>query len=105
MSSEIPFVEENGKVDHQDITVYALSTCGFCRRGLQFLRDRQVKFRYVYVDKIPYEVKNDLKVKLQEKFQRRVAFPFVVINDERALVGFVQREWEEIIKFNIKWEK
>ncbi|MHA1889163.1 MAG: glutaredoxin domain-containing protein, partial [Promethearchaeota archaeon] len=57
MSSEIPFVEENGKVDHQDITVYALSTCGFCRRGLQFLRDRQVKFRYVYVDKIPYEVK------------------------------------------------
>ena len=92
----ISFIEEDGKIATNDLTVFALSTCGFCRRGLNFLRENDVKFRYVYVDKIDIEKKSKLKEGLSKKFKRRVAFPFLVCNDEKAVVGFVRSDWEEI---------
>ena len=97
MYQDIPFTYEDGEVNNKEISVFALSTCGFCRRGIQFLKNNKVKFRYVYIDKMPYEEKQQLKKQLQEKFQKRVAFPFVVVNDEEALVGFIKRQWEEKI--------
>ena len=92
----INFIEEDGKIATNEITVFALSTCGFCRRGLNFLRENDVKFRYVYIDKIDIEKKSKLKKDLQKKFNKRVAFPFLVCNDERTAVGFVRSDWEEI---------
>ena len=96
MYDDIKFIEEDGKIATNELTVFALSTCGFCRRAMNFLRENEVKFRYVYIDKIDYEKKSKLKKELQEKFNKRVAFPFLVCNDEKAIVGFVKSDWEEI---------
>ncbi len=96
MYEDINFIEEDGKNADNNLTVFALSTCGFCRRGLNFLRENEVKFRYIYIDKIEFEKKSKLKKDLEKKFNKRVAFPFLVCNDEKALVGFVKSDWEEI---------
>ena len=96
MYEDITFIEEDGKNATNELTVFALSTCGFCRRGINFLRENKMKFRYVYIDKIEFEKKSKLKKDLQEKFNKRVAFPFLVCNDEKAIVGFVKNDWEEI---------
>ena len=97
MYEDITFIEEDGKIATNELTVFALSTCGFCRRGLNFLRENEVKFRYVYIDKIDFEIKSKLKKDLQEKFNKRIAFPFLVCNDDKACVGFVESEWREFI--------
>ena len=96
MYEDITFIEEDGKIATNELTVFALSTCGFCRRGINFLRENEMKFRYVYIDKIDFEKKSKLKKELQEKFNKRVAFPFLVCNDEKAIVGFVKSDWEDI---------
>ncbi len=96
MYEDITFIEEDGKNAINELTVFALSTCGFCRRGINFLKENEMKFRYVYIDKIEFEKKSKLKKDLQEKFNKRVAFPFLVCNDEKAIVGFVKSDWEEI---------
>ena len=98
MYEDITFIEEDGKIATNELTVFALSTCGFCRRGLNFLKENEVKFRYVYIDKMDdLEKKSKLKKDLQEKFNKRVAFPFLVCNDNKACVGFIESEWREFI--------
>ncbi|MHA1821395.1 MAG: ferredoxin-thioredoxin reductase catalytic domain-containing protein [Promethearchaeota archaeon] len=99
----ITYNEEDGEDIGHDITVYALSTCGFCRRGLAFLRDHNIKFRYIYVDKIEYETKRKIKALLREKFQKRVAFPYMVVDEEFVIVGFTEKEWVD--KLGIGKEK
>ena len=96
MYEDITFIEEDGKNATNELTVFALSTCGFCRRGINFLKENEMKFRYVYIDKIEFEKKSKLKEELQKKFNKRVAFPFLVCNDEKAIVGFVKSDWEDI---------
>ena len=97
MFEDIPFVHEEGSVNKNDIKLFALSTCGFCRRGMNYLRDQSIEFNYVYVDKIPFEQKQELKEMLKKKFEKRVAFPFVVVNESVAMVGFLQKEWDSHI--------
>ena len=81
----------------KDICVYALSTCGFCRRALQFLRDADIQFKFIYVDKIPYETKQKVKEELKEKFDRRVVFPYCTIDNKEVLVGFVEEDWKQTL--------
>ena len=99
--SEFPNVEythEEGQKRDRKIIVYALSTCGFCRRGLAFLRENSFQFDFVYMDQISFELKGTIKDALAEKFKERVAFPFVVIDDSDFIVGFNEEKWKEKFK-------
>ncbi len=99
MFENLEFIEENGIDENKkhDLTIYALSTCGFCRKSMNFLRGKDIPFKYIYLDKIPIDTKRDVKSKLKEKYDKRVVFPFLVIDDNKALIGFTQSEWEESI--------
>lgn len=93
MPTEVSFEQVAGSNADHDLTVYALSTCGFCKRALKFLRDNSLEFKYVYVDKLPYDTKQALKAELKDKYNHRVYFPFLVIDDEDILVGFTEKDW------------
>ena len=95
MFEDIEFTEEDGANIPHEITVFALSTCGFCRRGLQFLRDHEIKFRYVYVDKMDPTQKDDTKKMLMDTFNERVVFPYMVLDNERVITGFTESVWKE----------
>jgi glutaredoxin-like protein NrdH len=93
MLEKLKYTTVDGERRDRDITVYALSTCGFCKRALTFLGAKGIAYRYVHVDLIPLEVKNEVKKELKEKFQDEVAFPFAVIDGKEHLVGFVEPDW------------
>jgi glutaredoxin len=82
--------------DHS-ITIYSLSTCGFCKRAMSFLNDRGFAYRYIHVDTIPLETKTEVKRLLKEKFSEDVAFPFAVIDANLHLVGFIEADWKRTL--------
>lgn len=89
----LPVVSKTGARNDHDIMVYALSTCGFCKRALGFLESNDFSYRYLYVDLIPLDVKNRIKQELKERFKENVAFPFAVIDEKKHLVGFIEADW------------
>ena len=90
---ELPYTLKSGRSAEKSITIYALSTCGFCKRAMSFLEDHGIEYGYIYVDQIPLETKNEVKAVLKEKFKENVAFPFAVIDGSAHLVGFIQPDW------------
>lgn len=97
LNEGIELTVEEGKKKENDICLYALSTCGHCKRALKFLKDNEIAFKWVYIDSLPLERKNKLKGDLKEKFQRRIAFPFLVVNQEKSFVGFMQNDYNSLI--------
>lgn len=77
------------------ITVYALSTCGFCKRSMTFLEANGYAYRFIYLDKIPLEHKTEVKKELKEKYKTDIAFPFVTTGDSSYLVGFIEVDWKK----------
>ena len=90
---DLPYITIAGNLTERSITVYALSTCGFCKRAMSFLENHGFAYRYIYIDHIPLETKNEVKAVLKEKFKENVAFPFAVIDGSSHLVGFIQPDW------------
>ncbi len=98
MIENITFTYKEGSHNAGNVTVYALSTCGHCKRALNFLDSYLVKYRFVFVDLLPAEVKNKLKEYLVQKSNMYVAFPFLVIDDTTFFTGFIEEEWKRMLK-------
>jgi glutaredoxin len=93
---DLDFIKEDGDKNPCDIQVYALSTCGFCKRGLEFLRKNKITFRYLYLDKQSTDVRQKIKRDLLQKFDERIAFPYVIVDGgEKILVGFTEQKWKD----------
>lgn len=95
MEPDLNFIQEDGQKCKNELTVYALSTCGFCKKALKFLKANSIKFKYVYFDEQDEELQEKIRTALMDQFNQRLAFPFLVIDCKKCLVGFDQEEWEK----------
>jgi glutaredoxin-like protein NrdH len=98
MSSEIKFTLIPGENKSWKIKLYALSTCAHCHRVMSFLKDRSIEFEYVYVDYIRREIVKKLRNDVKEKFGRVLSYPFLVIDNEKYLQGFIESKYKQIFE-------
>ena len=100
MFENVTFTQEQGTKNSREVVVFALSTCGFCARGLAFLRTNNIKFSYVYVDKMDPAAKEQVKKELMDKYKERVVFPYLILDSTKVVTGFVEETWKK--EFNIQ---
>lgn len=67
--------------------MYGLSTCIWCKKTRQLLTDLGVDFDYVYVDLLSDDEEENA-IKVVKQFNPSVSFPTVIVNDEKAILGF-----------------
>ena len=83
-------------VDRGKVILYALSTCGWCADTKKFLTDLGIEFSYIYVDLLTGE-ERDRVVREIERWNSRLSFPTLVVNDAKAIVGFQEQEIREAV--------
>ncbi|WP_414470551.1 glutaredoxin family protein [Methanobacterium sp. ACI-7] len=81
--------ENKGKV-----VLFALSTCGWCKKTRMLLEDMGIEFNYIYVDLLSGDERSEVVNEVQ-KWNSQLSFPTVVINDEDVIVGFKEDELKE----------
>jgi glutaredoxin len=79
-----------------EVLVYALSTCPWCRKTKQWFDDSKIAYEAVDVDKLPDEEQDATADKVYELSGGR-RFPVVVINGE-VIVGFSPDKFLEHLK-------
>jgi glutaredoxin len=97
MLDTLTYTPVHGDKKQPAITVYALSTCGFCKRAMAYLEKNGFAYRFVHMDAIPMDVKNEAKRELKEKYKVDIAFPFVTVGDSEHLVGFIEADWKRTL--------
>jgi glutaredoxin len=91
---KIEYKEGNNK---GKIMLYALSTCGWCKKTKKFLDKLGVAYSYIYVDLLDGDDKSKTMNEV-ENWNPRCSFPTLVINDEQCIVGFRENEIKEALK-------
>lgn len=79
------------------VLIYALSTCGWCKKTKQFLKDNGVEYSYVDVDLLQGEEREKTILEVK-KWNPSLSFPTIVINDAACIVGFDERKLREQLK-------
>ena len=77
--------------DKGNILLFALSTCGWCKKVRMLLGDLEVEYDYIYVDLTNGEEREET-VEALKKFNPDVSFPTLVINDSDVIVGYEEEE-------------
>ena len=82
--------------DRADISLYTLSTCGWCRKTKDLLSDLGVAYRYIDVDLLQGEARSQAIEELSRWNPSR-SFPTIVVNGERCIVGFREDQLREAV--------
>lgn len=93
LTETLTYTEVPGEQTEHELTVFALSTCAFCRRAMDYLSKHGFRYQYVHVDSLGVEKKRQLKRELKERFEVVPIFPILVIDNDRAYSGFTELIW------------
>jgi glutaredoxin-like protein NrdH len=77
-----------------ELKLYALSTCGWCRRAKQFLNEAGVAYSYIDVDLLPDKEQDKLAAEVM-KWNPAETYPTIVINGEK---GFLATDTDRLKK-------
>jgi glutaredoxin len=80
----------------ENIKVYALSTCPYCKRTKRFLDEHKVKYEAVDVDLLDDD-SQDVALKEIEKLTGRQSFPVVVVGKD-VIVGHNEAELRRCLR-------
>ncbi|MBI4917532.1 MAG: glutaredoxin family protein [Acidobacteria bacterium] len=80
------FVRVDGKDKKHKVVLYALSTCGWCRRTKELLVEEGVDHEYVDIDLCNGDEKEKLSTKARE-LNPRGNYPVLQV-DDRVIVGY-----------------
>lgn len=89
------FEHVDGK-DKGKVTLYALSTCIWCKKTKELLSSLGVDFNYIYVDHLKGEDRS-LVIDIVKRHNPGLSFPTLVIGD-KSIVGFHEKEIREALK-------
>ena len=79
------------------VRLFALSTCVWCRKTKKLLDSLNVSYDFVYTDLLDSD-KRDEVINEIEKWNPRVSFPTIVINNEKAIIGFKEQKIREALE-------
>ena len=86
---------EGNKKDHK-VFLYTLSTCGWCKKTKQFLKDNDVEYEYIDVDKCTREERKKVIEDIKAR-KASMGFPLAIIDDEIMISGYKVDKYKEAL--------
>lgn len=77
--------------DKGKVMLYALSTCGWCKKTKELLNELGVAYDYAYIDLIKGAEQDDA-IKEIKKFNPACNFPTLVIDEQKCIIGFNEED-------------
>jgi glutaredoxin-like protein NrdH len=87
----VPGTKKNCKV-----MIYALSTCGWCKKTKKFFDDAGVEYSYIDVDLVTGTEDKRRVVEDVKKWNAFKSFPTIVIDDKECILGFDEEKLRKV---------
>jgi glutaredoxin-like protein NrdH len=90
------FSKVSGKKSDHKVTVYALSTCVWCKLTKQFLSDNDVAYEFVDVDLLDDNDKSKVHENIMSK-GGSLSYPTTIVDDKTVITGFRKDQLKEVL--------
>jgi glutaredoxin len=74
-----------------NIILYALSTCGWCKKTKQLLDELGIAYDFIDVDLLEGKERETIEAEIK-KWNSRVSFPTMVISNDHCIIGFDEEQ-------------
>jgi glutaredoxin-like protein NrdH len=87
--------EEIQKALQDDIILFGLSTCMWCKKTVRFLDEKNIPYSKIFVDKLGLNEKRMVRDEVQ-KYNKKLSYPTVKIKD-KVVIGYDKEKLNEAI--------
>ena len=81
------FSKVSGKKNDHRVTLYALSTCVWCKMTKQYLNDNGVEYQFVDVDLLDDKDRDQVHDTITSK-GGSLSYPTTIVDDKTVITGF-----------------
>ncbi|MBN1784550.1 MAG: glutaredoxin family protein [Candidatus Bathyarchaeota archaeon] len=86
-----------GKNRKHKVRLYAISTCGWCKRTKQHLNDLDVEYEYIDIDLCSREDRQEITKDILSR-KGPLAYPTVIVDGKILLTGPSKEELREVLE-------
>jgi glutaredoxin-like protein NrdH len=90
------FSKVSGKKNDHKVTLYALSTCVWCKMTKQYLSENGVEYDYIDVDLLEDEEKEKIRQLITSK-GGSLSYPTTIVDDKVVITGFRKDKLKEAL--------
>ncbi len=90
------FSKVSGKKNDHKVTLYALSTCVWCKLTKQFLNENGIEYEFVDVDLLDDEEKTKAHETITSK-GGMLSYPTIIVDDKVVITGFRKDKLKEVL--------
>jgi glutaredoxin-like protein NrdH len=76
-----------GKNKKHHVIMYALSTCAWCKKTKQFLKNNNIEYEYVDIDQCSEEDKEKIR-QVIIRHGGSLSYPTIIVDDKRLVTGY-----------------
>lgn len=86
-----------GEYNKHRVLMYALSTCGWCKRAKRFLRDNSIEYAYIDVDLCSMEDRERIRRDILSR-GGRLSYPTIIVDDTILITSFQEDRIREALE-------
>ena len=86
-----------GRNNKHKVLIYAISTCGWCKRTKNFLRDNNIEYEYVDIDLCSREDREEIRKDILSR-GGRLSYPTIIIDERSLITGFQEDKIREVLE-------
>ena len=90
------FSQVSGNKNEHKVTVYALSTCVWCKMTKQYLKDNDIAYEFVDVDLLDQKDKSKVHDVILSK-GGSLSYPTTIVDDKTVITGFRKDQLNEAL--------
>jgi glutaredoxin len=90
-------IKVSGSNKKHNVLMYAISTCGWCKRAKKMLNDMDVEYEYVDIDLSSWEDRQKIR---QDILSRggRLLYPTIIIDNKTLLTNPPESKIREVLE-------
>jgi len=92
---KMPFAKVTGTNNRHRVTLYALSTCGWCRMTKDLLNRHNIEYEFIDVDLCQGQEREEIINQVRE-LNPRGSFPTIKI-DDKVVIGYDEQRLKELL--------
>lgn len=87
----------DGKNKTHHVLLYALSTCAWCKRTKQFLKNNNIEYEYVDIDLCSEEDKEKIRQDII-RHGGNLSYPTIIVDDKKFVTGYDEAGIKEALE-------
>jgi len=95
MLEDLEFTTVEGEEGMKEIVLLGSTTCQHFRQSLELLNEREIAYKYTFLDQAPAPIRKKTQRFLKENFTKAILCPFAIFGGDDFLTGYQRDIWEE----------